>query len=85
MIFQLDTFNLGQRFEFAAIRAVEDPKFGEPRLIVNRVSVFLDRRTGVADADMDVQLRASNTASNLVFPFYVDESERGSTQQVAGA
>lgn len=83
LIFQLDTFNLGQRFEFAAVRAIEDEKFGEPRVVVNRVSVLLDRGTGVASADMSVQLRSSNVPGNLVFPFYVDETERGNSAQPA--
>jgi phage baseplate assembly protein W len=83
LIFQLDTFNLGQRFEFAAIRAIEDEKFGEPRVVVNRVSVILNRRTGTAEADMDIQLRTSNSPGNLVFPFFVDETERGNSAQPA--
>jgi phage baseplate assembly protein W len=85
LIFQLDTFNLEQRFEFAATRAIEDKKFGEPRVVVNKVSVLLDRQSGAANADMNVQLRASNVPGNLVFPFYIDEDERGSAQQVVGA
>jgi phage baseplate assembly protein W len=85
LIFQLDTFNLGQRFEFAAVRAIEDEKYGEQRCITNRVSVVLDRGTGQANADMSIQLRNSNTPANLVFPFYVDEAERGSAQPVTGS
>ena len=82
LIFQLDSFNLQQRFEFAAVRAIEDQEFGEPRVIVNRIEVNLERRSGIASADADVTLRTSNIPGNLVFPFYVDEAERNAAERL---
>jgi len=81
LIFQLDTMNIEQLFQFAATQAIEDEEYGEPRVVVNRVGVLLDRTTGIADADMDVSLRASNVPGNLVFPFYTSETERAAAER----
>ncbi len=46
----------------------------EPRIKVEKVSVSADEeRVNVALIDIDYVVRATNTAHNIVFPFFLDE------------
>lgn len=47
--------------------------FFEPRIILNRI--FFNReqeREGILHIELDYTIRMSNSASNLVYPFYLD-------------
>jgi phage baseplate assembly protein W len=49
----------------------------EPRIKVERVTVGADEdRPNVALIDIDYVVRATNTAHNLVFPFFLGEGDR---------
>lgn len=76
LIFQLDSFNLTDRVNFAVTRAMQHRRYGEQRIFVNSMTVKLDRTTAAADIDMQAVLRSANVESNLVFPFYLRDDER---------
>ncbi len=82
LIFQMDTFNLKQRVEFAVTRAINDRQFGEKRIFLNQMAISVDRATAIANIIMNVVLRSSNVAGNLVLPFYTSDADRDSVNQI---
>jgi phage baseplate assembly protein W len=81
LIFHLDSRGVEQRAELAVTRALEDPRYGEGRLIVDRVNARLDRTTGIMQVDLESRLGVSNTSVNLVYPLYLGGAERDAAQR----
>lgn len=80
LIFVLDSMNLEERVGFSITRALEDPVYGEHRALIDAVDVFFDRRAGRADASANVRLRSSNIPGNIVWPFYLNDQDRGAAE-----
>jgi hypothetical protein len=50
----------------------------EPRISVERVEVALpNRSSSQVNISVDYRVRATNTFYNLVYPFYLEEGDRG--------
>lgn len=81
LIFNLDTFNLQQRLQFAVGRSIQDSRFGEKRVFINRLTIELDRSTAVAEIILDVVIRSTNVEGNLVVPFFLTGQDRAAVEQ----
>ena len=81
LIFNLDTFNLQQRLQFAVGRSIQDRRFGEKRVFISRLTIELDRSTAIAEIILDVVLRATNVEGNLVIPFFLAGQERAAVER----
>lgn len=77
LIFQGIDGPLVEAAEFVATRAIEDEEFGDKRIFINRLSV--DRDTVTVSAiivRVNYTIRSSNVEGNLVFPLYLESTER---------
>lgn len=61
-------------FESLLIDRIKDAiLFQEPRIIVNEVIINRDDNAGTVFIEIDFTVRRTNSRSNIVFPFYLNE------------
>jgi len=81
LMFQPDTSNFAEKFDFSVQLGLEDEAYGEHRAFYDSATPTLDRNTGVASIDIEMTLRSRNVSENLVFPFYVAGGERAAAEE----
>lgn len=83
LLWALNTQDIRQRLSFEARAALEDPEYGEKRALVERIEVIPPDRVNnkpTAEIRVDFVLRGTQDQGSLVFPYYLNNSERAAAE-----